>query len=634
MSPIGSPSADRHPGLSRLTRCSALALGLDETTGVEVQGAFDLLRDQPTNTSAALVPHRGPVAERAVDTAEIKGGKGSVFYRAHSYHTKVPVEGLTRLIEHFTDPGDVVVDPFAGSGMTGLAALLTARRAILSDLSPAAVHISRGYTTQVDPVLVSNAAEKILHTLLEVENTLYGDPRGRLEYTVWSDVFVCPDCGTDIVFWDAGVDHESGQVKRDLACHAGHGPYPKTRLVWRRAIPVQENLSTGARKRLVREVGEPARVAAKIGRADIPWWYPTTPWESHREMWRGQHRDMAISTAADFFTDRNLYGLSALWNEISQLEEACIRDALRFVFTATVNRASRRYQWHPTRPTNVLSSTMYMASLNYEFNVFSLFRRKLATVIEMFERTSRATGACEVREGSATSLDWLPDESVDYVFTDPPFGSNIFYADSSFLWEAWLGKETDRSAEAVVNKSVSAVHGGKSLPDYEALMTTAMSEIARVLRPNAWASLQFHNSDDAVWSSIQRSVEAAGFQVEAAVIMDKNQASFKGLRHERYGEKVANFDLVMHLRRSGPCSTAVVRAVVSREQLVAELERHLATAPPSRRTTPFLHSVAMRYLLSVGGDLRGWRFAAIEDLCASTFDRSGVAWTLKMKDPV
>ena len=85
-------------------------------------------------------------------TDDIAGGKGSVFYRAHSYHTKVPVEGLIQLMEHYTDPGDVVLDPFCGSGQTGVAAVLTGRRAVLSDLSPAAVHIARGYTARVDPL--------------------------------------------------------------------------------------------------------------------------------------------------------------------------------------------------------------------------------------------------------------------------------------------------------------------------------------------------------------------------------------------------------------------------------------------------------------------------------------------------
>ena len=89
--------------------------------------------------------------------------------------------------------------------------------------------------------------------------------------------------------------------------------------------------------------------------------------------------------------------------------------------------------------------------------------------------------------------------------------------------------------------------GRTTLNDYEKAMSRAMAEISRVTRPGAWVSLQFHNSDDAVWSSIQNAVNSAGLRVEAAVVMDKGQASFKGLRHDDKGEKVANFDLVMHL---------------------------------------------------------------------------------------
>ena len=100
-------------------------------------------------------PHRHPARDgtrpRGPMTDNIKGGKGSVFYRAHSYHTKVPVEGLIQLVEYYTDPGDVVLDPFCGSGQTGVAAVLTGRHAVLSDLSPAAVHIARGYTGASQP---------------------------------------------------------------------------------------------------------------------------------------------------------------------------------------------------------------------------------------------------------------------------------------------------------------------------------------------------------------------------------------------------------------------------------------------------------------------------------------------------
>ena len=131
----------------------------------------------------------GDGPSRAPMTDNIKGGKGSVFYRAHSYHTKVPVEGIVQLIEHYTDPGDVVLDPFCGSGQTGVAAVLTGRNAVLSDLSLAAVHIARGYTARVDPVRFEQVVSELLAEFAPLEHELYGAPGGRIEYTVWSDMY-------------------------------------------------------------------------------------------------------------------------------------------------------------------------------------------------------------------------------------------------------------------------------------------------------------------------------------------------------------------------------------------------------------------------------------------------------------
>ena len=558
----------------------------------------------------------------------IEGGKGSVFYRAHSYHTKVPVEGLVQLIEYYTDPGDVVLDPFCGSGQTGVAAMLTGRHAVVSDLSPAAVHIARGYTEQVDPDPFQRAASELLGALEPLEFELYGAPEGRIEYTVWSDVYRCSTCEREILFWEAAVDHEAGAVLSTLSCPVGHGPFKKTGLRWLRSQPVQENISVaGQRARVVRPV-EGTDDAPEADRADIPYWHPTVPWEDWREMWRAQHAVQGITTSADFFTVRNLHALSALWDAIEKVDDDSVRAGLRFVFTASVNRASRRYQWHPRRPTNVLSSTMYLASLNYEFNVFSLFRRKLATITDMYCKTWEAPGSCEVHLGSAEQISWIADGSVDYVFTDPPFGSNIYYSDSSFLWEAWLGEQTDVAAETVVNRRLAPDLGRTTLDDYEKAMSRAMGEISRVLRPGAWASLQFHNSDDAVWSSIQNAVDSAGLRVGAAVVMDKGQRSFKGLRHEDRGEKVANFDLVMHLASGTHAGASAQRREAGRAEIEKELMAYVAHQPASRRTTPWLHSQVMRYLLADGASPAGWSFAAVEALCAQILERRGNAWHL------
>lgn len=581
-----------------------------------------------------------PLPVRAPHRSEIVGRKGSIFYRAHSYHTKVPPEGIAGLIEHYTNPGDVVVDPFCGSGMTGIACLMTGRFGVLSDLSPAACHIAAGYIARVDPHAFGVAGKDLLSNLAGVEDALYGIPcpqcaqRARIEYTVWSDVFVCPACENEIVFWRDGVDHHTGAVRDTVTCGCGLS-WSKRSLIWLRSEPVLESIGCSQCRRLERVVDpdERKRVLA-FDRSGIEAWYPTQPFESWREMWRGQHRAQGIDMAADFFTPRNLWALAATWERVNAVTDESLRQGLRFAFTAIVNRASRRYQWNPKRPTNVLTSTMYIASLSYEFNVFSLLRRKLTSARDLYSATDHLRGEATVHRAPAQRLDHVADSSAHYVFTDPPFGSNIFYADSSFLWESWLDDATDTTHEAVVHRSQRPEHGGKSLQDYEKLMAEAFAEIARVLRPNGWASVMFHNSSDEVWSALVRAIESADLELGAAVAFDKSQASFKGLKGQLAGEKVASFDLVLHLRRCDGARArprAIVPQEVVRGRLEPRLVAHVKAAPPSRRTTTYLHSLVMRVLLEEGLPLDGFTYAAVEDLCRHLFTWDGQGWVAELR---
>src|SRR5262249_17822936 len=92
--------------------------------------------------------------ERAPFVADIREGKNGPIYNAHSYHTKVPPRAIIPYILHYTEPSDIILDPFCGSGMTGVAAMLCAkppddilaalpearagiRPVILNDLAPA-----------------------------------------------------------------------------------------------------------------------------------------------------------------------------------------------------------------------------------------------------------------------------------------------------------------------------------------------------------------------------------------------------------------------------------------------------------------------------------------------------------------
>jgi 16S rRNA G966 N2-methylase RsmD len=564
--------------------------------------------------------------------SEVVGGKGSVFYRAHSYHTKVPPEGIVRMIEHYTEPGAVVVDPFCGSGMTGVACLLAGRTGVLSDLSPAAVHIASGYAAAGQAHGFAAGAAALMAGLAQLETELYGtrcthcSGAARIEYTVWSDTLKCPSCAHRILFWDAARQPD-GTLAKTLRCPNCAASFRKGDAAIVGQEPVLVSVSCPhCRSRDQRPPTKRERAGAlRPRRSDISDWYPTAPFESWREMWRGQHRNLGIHTAADFFTDRNLTALAAVWRIANESPHA---ELLRFAVTAVVNRASRRYQWNPKRPTNVLSGTLYVASLTYEFNVCSLLRRKLAAVGRLVDALAQAPGNATVVPASAAGLHHIDSGSVDYVFTDPPFGANIYYSDASFLWESWLDDFTPTADEAVVSTSLPAEHGAKTLQDYEKLMSTSFSEVARVLKPQAWASVMFHNSDDAVWSALERALESADLRLESAVAFDKTQPSFKGIKQITDQERVSSFDLVLHLRTARSRRKRATNAnELPPEALVAAIGAHLESAPSRRRTTPYVHSFVMRMLLEGGHPLTGYSYRDVETLLGAHFLIVDGAWT-------
>ena len=491
-----------------------------------------------------------PQFSQTVLPERIEVQKTSASYRAHSYHTKVPPEAIKPFIRAFSRPGDIVLDPFCGSGMTGVAALMEGRNALLSDLSPAAVHISRNYTTPCCPKEFAAAVENVANAVSPTMMWLYR-PIGTdtlIEYTTWSDVFRCPSCMGRILYWD--IVQRTGVTDTDgVTCPHCNEVHRKSNLEWTAEEPVQSQTSQGSNRINSHAPTRAERaLIEEANRIPIPYWVPEVPFSSDREMWRAGHRAMGIASAADFYTRRNLHALGALRHAIIGHSEGRVREALMFAFTAAVNRASRRYQWNAKRPTNVMTGTLYVSSLRYEWNVWSLFRRKAADVLRYYRSFPNTSARAEVFQRSATDLDCLPDRSIDLVFMDPPFGANIFYADSSLLWDAWLGQMTDEAAEIVVNKHRRGLQGGKTIQDYGTLMGEAFSHAARVLRPGGRAVLAFSNSNDQVWESIQLALKYACLDTESVHILDKGQPSIKGVKGLNGKEHVTNLDLMLCLQ--------------------------------------------------------------------------------------
>jgi DNA modification methylase len=504
--------------------------------------------------------HREPFA------ADVSEGKNDPIYNAHSYHTKVPYKAIMRYILHYTEPGDIVFDGFCGTGMTGVAAQMCgnpdpefkakieaempyvkwgARKAILNDLSPAATFIAYNYNMPVDVAEFQREATRILEECEKELGWMYetrhvidgklqtgidGNPIiGRINYTVWSDVFICPTCSNEIVFWDAAVDKENGKVNDTFFCPHCRSELTKrscvraqeihfdTRLnefvTMAKQVPVLINYSVG-NKRFEKTPDEyDLALIEKINNMEIPYWYPTDelPNGYNTEQPKRSH---GITYVHQFFTRRNLSVLASIsYNASSKFGKA------RFLLTSILQNATKMYKFRTDRKGGIVTGTLYVPALNQENNVFNLLNGKLNMILKA--QYNSLEKDCIVSTNSTTN-ELIQNSSIDYIFTDPPFGGNLNYSELSFLWESWLRVFTNPKPEAIIN-SVQ----GKALLEYQALMSRCFTECYRVLKPGCWMTVVFHNSQNSVWNAIQESLQRSGFIIADVRTLDKQQGSFK-----------------------------------------------------------------------------------------------------------
>lgn len=484
-----------------------------------------------------------------------------VIYNCHSYLTKMPVAAIEPFIEVFTKPGEFVADFFAGSGMTGLAAMMLGRRARLSDISGLGQHIAKGYLTDVSDKEINEASEAVLRNAKDAIGIIYMTKRAsdgaevEMVRFVWSFTYVCPECSAELVYFDH-LDKKGAAPKTCPCCKK---EFVKRK--WGRAqdVPVEVVVRGEDGKQIAQDVTNADREkissASKDPRQkDVP----SLPIEEHREMYRRSGLGKAGMTETSmFFSARNAIALVELWRAINEVKDEPIRQKLRFAFTAILPRASRRYQWSAQRPLNAQNQTYYIAPVNYEWNVFDLFRRKVSAAIRanrlMSQRVAdydgQTTSDVSYELASADELTYLRDSSVDYVFTDPPFGSNIFYSDMNLFHEAWLGTVTDYTFEAVVHTTGKRKKGAEER--YENLLKRSFAEAFRVLKHGRYMSVVFGNSSGRIWGLVQRALRDAGFKAAPVhvAILDKGQRSVKGLNSGSEG--VVTVDLIVTVQKPG-----------------------------------------------------------------------------------
>lgn len=452
-------------------------------------------------------------------------------YSFHPYHTKVPPAVIAELIRHYTQPGAVVLDPFCGTGMTGVAARDTGRDAILVDLSPAATFIA-GVNTAAHNW--TTALAELASALYESETKwgwLYKTEEGlSANYFVWSDIFNCPSCGTSFPFFPHGVIHTGTKVEtRDSfpcpSCHADlnvrrvqrqiEDGHKVKQLVWVNAGSGRDRLN---RAPTASEIATAQQAESMVPEA----WYPDAPIDPRGYSARlAQLGDKGISDVSRMLSRRNLIIYSDVWSRLEKVDDPCLRNLCLATLSSTLTVVSERQGYFGGG--GGMSGNLYMPIVRMEKNVYDVIRRKLPRMVEAEKRKQVQRGEVTVSTQSATRLDLLPNSSVDYIYTDPPFGANIIYSEVNLAHESWLGMRTNASQEAVIDET-----RGMDGNDYAHLMEEAFKECHRILKPGCWITVEFHNTNADIWNAIQQSLLGAGFLVAAVSTLDKGNATILG----------------------------------------------------------------------------------------------------------
>lgn len=497
----------------------------------------------------------------------LPSNRNGALYNAFSYPTKISPEAIGIFIACHTDIGATVLDPFAGSGTTGLATKLCAnptqymietakklglnpkwgkRNAVLYELSTLGAFISNVMCNPPSSEKFEKLAQRLLKEVEKEIGNIYSvldndGKEGIIRYVIWSDVLVCPKCKKESTFWDVSVTQKPISILPNFKCpHCKHTDIiNKIQRATENTWDVVLNKNHVAKKRVpVKIYGRSGKKtwSRLVTKEDISHFknclssIELTHFPKHEINWgvlyrRGYHT--GISHLHHFYTERNAIVFSRLWNKINDYPLE-YQDALKLLLLSYNSS-------HSTLMTRVVvkknitdfvitgsqSGVLYISNLPIEKNILEGIRRKISTLKQAFKLVESSESSVSVFNSSSTSLK-MPEQSVDYVFTDPPFGDYIPYSEINQINEAWLGKLTNQIDEAIMN-----VAQKKGIDEYRHLMQSVFSEVNRVLKDNGSLSLVFHSAKAEIWQALIDSYQRSNFTVVTSSILDKIQSSFK-----------------------------------------------------------------------------------------------------------
>ncbi|MFZ4402370.1 MAG: DNA methyltransferase, partial [Bacteroidales bacterium] len=540
---------------------------------------------------------------------DIKAGKNHAIYNAHTYHTKVPHEITSRFLFYYTQPGDIIVDTFAGTGMTGVGAsycesiereaeqifrtdfnrmhsrLNKGKRNVINiDLSSIASHISNVHNSDFDSELFDQEYSKLKDNLKKYDSLFKTSHNnkldGKINYTVYSQLYSCNECGSEFDFYTAA--YKNSATLRDLPKCPKCGfeekksnltPVFKTKkdsingevINQIEFKPILINYSI--QKKRYNKIVDEADVEKSDGiQIPFPSLIPDQLLIEGVETKRNEK--YGYVKVHHFSTNRILSFISVYLNEINEFKQ---KNQFIFLLTAILPKLTKFNRFMPQHGSRALvgpmANTLYLPPLFVENNFLDQLEFQFKKISKALAFSSRQI----VSQQSATDLLNISDNTIDYVFVDPPFGANIMYSELNNISEAWLKVLTNNKEEAIESKGQN-----KNKFDYDRLMLKSFQELYRILKPGSWMTIEFSNTSAAIWNIIQNGLNRTGFVISKVDALNKT----RGGLHAMLGPVAVKQDLVITCYKPTASFFENFKVEISNEKGIwAFIEEHLNHLP-------------------------------------------------------
>lgn len=408
----------------------------------------------------------------------------SKIYKIHKYWARKPWYIVEEFINKYSKPNDLVIDPFCGSGCTGVEAICNGRNFCGIDLNPIAIQVS-------EASLIHDLDKKKMEDDFKIIEKECKDKIMSLYKT--SDK--CSKCGNPLYVKFSGIG-----PKYEVPEIAEYCPLCSDKVQCRRKIKEEELEKTTELK--------------------IPFWYPTI--EFPKKFYKDRFSYKGVSKVCDMYSNKNLYALSLLLDTIDKTE-LYNKTLMKIAFSNTVLHASK-LKGENVRPLGV--NNYWIPDDYIEENVWFRFEERVKnTIVSKTILDSRLkekgikVGKYSLINGSTLNMEYINE--ADYVFTDPPYGEAIQYSELSFIWNAWMNKKYENKEEIIINPVQN-----KKQKEFNELLFKSIDKIYDSLKKEKYFTLCFQNKDYSIWKEIINYCKSKGFVLNQIGIYDTFGSSF------------------------------------------------------------------------------------------------------------